>query len=226
MRAPSKRTRPTLRARLLVCVAGVMAAACGSGADGVEDAAGAVAPLAAVRATARFELAGIAFDYPATWHVTRAAAMSPRKTVVAYLGTGSVKPDCAPPGDAGASAGASADASAVPSPAAMACAPAYELGPGELVMAVLTFGGPDFDILAVPPAAEPVLADWLPGYQESEAPDPSTGADARTTWTLPVPGSIDNAYRLVLDTREPGGAAAVDEVRAILESIMYHPPAP
>lgn len=217
MRVLSAATRPPGAARLLVVASGLLAslavAACGAGdAAGDSDAkAGADGggASAAPPPTARFEEGGIAFDYPAAWKVVHVKdAGSKAVTVIAYLGTTAVHEPCTGSGSS------------------MRCGAAYELAPGEVALAVTSFGSPDFDILEVPPAAEPILADWLPGYRETTGPDPDTGADGGATWTLPVPGSVDTAYRLVLQTREPGGAAAVEAVDAIVESLMYHPPAP
>lgn len=205
MPRPTNHSRPLAAPALALCLAaaGSGLVACGdaggaSRGSADADAGATPGPLAAV-AVRTFSAAGIAFDYPAAW--------------TAY------------PGDADAVAGATPGILAHLGTVTVRADGTHPLAEGQLVLTVISVADPAFSILAVPPDAEPILVDYLPGYLERPASDPQTQATATLRWTLPRPGAVDRAYVITLEAREPGTADAQALVEDALSRLMYHPPA-
>ena len=107
---------------------------------------------------------------------------------------------------------------------AMSCGPAYELQPGTLVVTVETAAFHGSNILDVPAGAQPLVAGGLPGYVQDSDPFAQTGATAARTWSLAMPGYIDNYYRITAQAREPGVDAAFAQVDSLVASLAYDPP--
>lgn len=154
---------------------------------------------------AHFAESGLAFDYPGTWRRSSFELLSSFTSSIAWLGTVEMHDPC------------------VRTANQISCGTGYSLGPGTLVVEVGTASFPGFDILDVPPGARPVTVDGLPGYVQDGEPVAGTGATASRTWTVPMPGSIDNYYTLTANVRAPNEGALLDLVDGMVRSIRYAP---
>ena len=153
----------------------------------------------------RFSEGGLVFDYPAAWHEFHYQNVSTMSSVIAYLATVDVHDPC------------------VRSANGMSCGPGYELQPGTMVVTVETAAFPGFNILDVPAGAQPLVAGGLPGYVQDSDPFAQTGATAARTWSLAMPGSIDNYYRITAQAREPGVDAAFAQVDSLVAGLAVRP---
>jgi hypothetical protein len=71
-----------------------------------------------------------------------------------------------------------------------------------------------------------VTIDGLPGYVQDGEPVAATGATATRTWSVPMPGSIDNDYAITANVRAPNEGALLDLVDGIVKGIRYDPAVP
>jgi hypothetical protein len=197
-----RRVPGTLSAGVLAGVLALSSAGCGE-APGTS-ATGAVAPSSGV--PGRFSEGGLVFDYPHQWREFHYENPSSFSSVIAYLATVDVADPC------------------VRTPDSVSCGPGYELEPGTLVVTVENASFPGFDILDLPTGARPLVAGGLPGYVQDTDPFAQTGATAARTWSLAMPGSIDNYYRITVQVREPGIAEAFAAVDALVANLAYDPP--
>jgi hypothetical protein len=156
-------------------------------------------------APAHFAESGLAFDYPVTWRRAHFEILSSFTSSIAWLGTVEMHDPC------------------VRTANQISCGTGYSLGPGTLVVEVGTASFPGFDILDVPHGARPVTIDGLPGYVMDGEPVAETGATASRTWTVPMPGSIDNDYTVTANVRAPNEGALLDLVDGIVRGIRYEP---
>jgi hypothetical protein len=83
-----------------------------------------------------------------------------------------------------------------------------------------------FDILEKRPAgATSMTVGGLPAYLEESIPvDPAVGADVSLTWTLSMPGSVDNFYTISALIRGPDVGPLKGQLRALVASLPYDPP--
>lgn len=160
---------------------------------------------------ARFNEAGIAFDYPASWRLFRYQAVSSFSSLIAYLATVDVPEPCVTTG--------------TPSNTLIECGDRYRLAPGTLVVKIESNGWPMFDILSyAPPGSQRTVVGGLPAVLEDSGPNRPVLADQRLTWTIARPGSVDNFYRIVADLRGPDLERLRSEVEAVIASLRYDPP--
>ena len=153
-----------------------------------------------------FAESGLTFDYPAGWREFHYENTSSFSSVIAYLATVDVKDPC------------------TRTPNSISCGAGYVLAPGTLVVRVESASFPGFNILDVPPGARPITVDGLPGYVEDVEVLGDTGATASRSWSIAMPGSVDNDYRVTADVRTPNEGALLDLVDGIVKRIRYDPP--
>jgi hypothetical protein len=204
---PGPRGRPAVHVVLagLVALVALAIAACGPAPSPVPWPSP-VGSAPAPGGLARFAEGGLTFDYPASWRESHHENLSSFTSVIAYLATVDVHDPC------------------VRTPDSMTCGAAYRLEPGTLAVTVGTGSFPGFNILEVPTGAKALTAGGLPGYVQDAEPSAETGATASRTWTLAMPGSVDNYFSIRADAREPGTEAAFAQVDELVASLAYDPP--
>lgn len=157
-----------------------------------------------------FHGGGISFRYPEAWTVYPATAVGSFGSVFAVLGSADLS-------ECGGMGGLDVN-----------CAYGRPLAPGTLRLVVGTGAmrnGSLFDLQ--PPDGWQLFVDGLPGVVEETGPNSADSSDLALSWTVAMPGSIDNVYTLNASLRGPG----IEEIRAQLDalvaSIRYdEPPSP
>jgi hypothetical protein len=158
---------------------------------------------------AHFAQRGLAFDYPASWHVQKVDLALHYEYVVAYVGNGQGDFKCGAdyiPGLGGT------------------CKQTLVLPADSVEMKVSAWDGP-------PAAAGPVQAvlDGDPkatalmvsGLQSAfrEVTGGTDGADLALEWTVPIPGKADGAYKLTAYLKGPDLAASRAALTALVNAL-------
>jgi len=167
--------------------------------------------MAPTSAPARFQEAGLVFDYPASWHVYHYDMFSSFSTLVAYLATVPVRDPCT--------------RTVTSESTSISCnASSYALEPDTLVVRLESWGFPGFNILdADPGGGARTTVGGLPAIRAVE--DRAFAGTIRTiTWTLARPGSVDNSYKITAELRGPDLDRLEAQVDAMVASLRYDPP--
>jgi hypothetical protein len=179
-----------------------------TGTSSVSPSATSMAPTSA---PARFQEAGLVFDYPASWHVYHYDMFSSFSTLVAYLATVPVRDPCT--------------RTVTSESTSISCnAISYALEPDTLVVRLESWGFPGFNILdADPGGGARTTVGGLPAIRAVE--DRAFAGTIRTiTWTLARPGSVDNSYKITAELRGPDLDRLEAQVDAMVASLRYDPP--
>ena len=155
---------------------------------------------------AHFAGSGIAFDYPAAWRSVHFDNFSSFTSSIVSLGTTEFHDPC------------------TRGPDSLSCGVAYTLEPGQMAVEVGNAAFPTFSILDVPAGATPVTAGGLPGWVEDADPFAATRSTAARSWTLAMPGSIDNYFTVRAEVRDLDPATAFAPVDALVASWAYDQP--
>ncbi|MFI5262613.1 MAG: hypothetical protein ACHQZR_08680 [Candidatus Limnocylindrales bacterium] len=177
--------------------------------------AGACASAATVGPTATglatFDQRGLAFEYPAGWQTFTYTVQSSFSDVIAYLATVSVPEPCATT--------VASDSTRVD------CEDRFTLTPDSLVVQVTAASFPSFDITHRPDDATALTIGGLPGYVETAGSDAAVpGVDRTVTWSIAMPGSIDNYYAIEAQMRGPDLGALQAQMASVIASVRYDPP--
>jgi len=162
-------------------------------------------------ALARFDEAGLAFEYPAEWRLYRYQMPTSFSTLIAYLATVPVHDPCT--------------RTVTSESTTISCnASSYALEPDTLVVRLESWGFPGFNILdADPGGGARTTVGGLPAIRTVE--DRAYSGPIRTiTWTLARPGSVDNFYRITAELRGPDLDRLETQVDATVASLRYDPP--
>jgi hypothetical protein len=197
---------------------------CGSPAGSVAPgrATPAAVPASQTTGLAHFDADGLAFDYPAAWHVSPSGLNEHYVTVLDFLGTGSASAACVQitpgPSDSFISG--------------TTCQRNVTLGPGQVVVELLRSDGPPRPG-PIDPADHALLGDGdsfvtvggLPAIAGQEAGHP-WGSDLALTWTLSVPAELISRYQISAYIKGPGVEEMQAQAEALVASMAYDPPVP
>ncbi|MFI5041646.1 MAG: hypothetical protein ACHQNA_07335, partial [Acidimicrobiales bacterium] len=177
--------------------------------------AGACASPATVGPTttglATFDQRGLAFEYPAGWQTFTYTVQSSFRDVMAYLATVYVPEPCATT--------VASDSTRVE------CEDRFTLTPDSLVVQVMAASFPSFDITHVPDDATALTIGGLPGYVETAGSDAAApGVDRTITWSIAMPGFIDNYYAIEAQMRGPDLGTLQAQIETVIASVRYDPP--
>jgi hypothetical protein len=175
-------------------------------------------------ALAHFDRDGLAFDYPASWHLSVSGLNMHYITVLDFLGTGSGSASCATitpgPGDQFISG--------------TQCGTDLQIKPGQVVVELSRSDGPP-RVGPIDPTDPTQLSPYsgetfvtvggLPAVFHDYAPGDSAGT-LSASWTLSVPEQLISRYLVMATMKSPGLAEMQTQVRALVASIEYDPPAP
>lgn len=160
---------------------------------------------------------GLSFDYPADWTLSEANVNEHYVTKLGFVGSGTGSVPCTaitpPPSQS--------------YPYGVECHDVFNLPPGTvLVQFVLNEGfGSDSPQMASPPAGyERLTVGGMPAFF-SQSAQPFAGGDETLSWVLSVPGNLGASYHLTAGIRGPGLGALEEQVRAMVASIQFNPPA-
>ncbi len=174
---------------------------------------------------AHFDRDGLAFDYPASWHVMPSGVNLHYITILDFLGTGSGAEVCktfTPPPDQRLSG---------PVPGwGIECGPVTDVRPGQILVTISRNDGP-FYLSPIDPSdqsglsgtARYVTVGGLPAvYSEISSTDQSLSMN----WVLSMPGDVRGRYELDALIRAPGIDSLRSEILALVDSLTFDPPAP
>lgn len=197
---------------------------CGSPAGSGAPVSGTSAAASSSQAAglAHFDGNDLAFDYPATWHVSPSDLNEHYITVLDFLGTGSGSAACTQitpgPGDTFING--------------TTCQTDIALGPGQVVVELLRSDGPP-RVGPIDPADRSFLGTGdrfvtvggLPAVAGADTSRP-WGSDLALTWTLSVPARLISRYLITAYIKGPGVEEIRAQVEALVASIAYDPPVP
>lgn len=210
------------RVGLALCAVGMLASCtagsattpipAGTSATASTSIATPASPTPATSGLRTFHERGLVFAYPAAWREFHNTVTSSFSNSIVYLATVDVPEPCATTLD---SVGTRID-----------CQDRFHLIADSLVVHVMGNGFPGFNVLRNRPAsATPLTVGGLPAYVETTASvDPAVGADVSLTWTLSMPGFVDNFYTIVALIRGPDIGPMKDELKALIANLRYDPP--
>ncbi len=159
--------------------------------------------------TAHFSMSGLAFDYPASWHLETQSNPARYETVFAFLGTGTARQICPKnyiPGAGG-------------------CADSFDLGPGLFVLRLSIQDGPPVridqvtDLLRADPAAVSLSIGGRPAAMQVE-----TG-QLSVIWTVAGENAA-LAYVLQAWIQGPDVSTIRAQIDAVVRTITFDEPLP
>jgi hypothetical protein len=197
-------------------------AAAGPSGHPVSASADTASPPPPAWALAHFDRDGLAFDYPAAWSTSAPEVDMHYVTILAFLGTGSGRAECA---SASAGQGDQIVGSTM-------CR--YDLtgDPGQVMDQLWLEDGP-FEHGPIDPSDPSGVTQGgnyteVGGLPAIYSEDSQRGADSTATlyWTLSVPSSVMERYLIKVEIEGPGLEQMRAQVQALVASIRYSPPAP
>jgi hypothetical protein len=159
--------------------------------------------------TAHFSMSGLAFDYPASWHLETQSNPAHYETVFAFLGTGTASQVC-PIGYI---------------PGADSCADSYDLGPDLFVLRLSVQDGPPVridqvtDLLRADPAAVSLTIGGRPAAMQVQA------GQLSVIWTV-AGENADIAYVLQARIQGPDVSTIRAQIDAVVRTITFDEPLP
>jgi len=158
----------------------------------------------------RFDAGGFSFAYPETWTVYRTGIGFSMGSSIAILGTADLS-------------GCSTDSATVD----LNCAYATKLDPGDVLLFVGTGASPGGSILdEAPPGGFEEFFDGMPAVVATSGALEVTGQDEGRTWTIGMPGVLNNWYLFHASMRGPSLDELREQVDAVVHSVRFDHPAP
>jgi hypothetical protein len=98
----------------------------------------------------------------------------------------------------------------------------YDLGPGEVVVGIATWGEPldPIELWQRPSEGRRVQIGGMPGNVVEEV----NGDRRQTTWKVAFPTALTNWLQLDVDTRGPGNELVGAQIAAVIGSVRFNPP--
>jgi hypothetical protein len=158
---------------------------------------------------AHFSADGLAFEYPAVWHVSHYDNVSSFTTLIAYLSAVDVRNPFVTTKQEDVSE--------------TACGENFDLPNNGVVLELVAAGNPTTNLVDRPPADSHRLdVDGLPAFVHTANSGPG-GASQTITWTIARPGSVSNDFELEAFIRGPDLAGRRGLVEGVVSSIHFDP---